>query len=533
MGIFDRLSNILKSKKSSEQEQTQDPEKAFDKMIEGIDKAIEEARAYVAEFTSIENKLYQEKTAALQKAKGFQAQVERAILTGRDDLAQEALLKKQEYENIAAEYQRQITAQESVSNQVKQQLQTLTNKRTEAKHNRDLLLTRQRSLEIQQKMNQAVQGPSGNLFSEMDHLEQSLRQAEALAEAQAELNGLSRTPSNNLASNLPSPSTLNASGIDELSVLESKAKAQDQLKEIRSRFDPPKKDLWFDEPAKPTVKTENKKDIWFNQEPKTTSKIENKPENKKDLWFDESSNSSNKETPKKETPKQIWFDDSTNKATQGVQLNHPTQNKAKDLWFDEPIKNISRANANLPNQTTLVSGANTSLSKIVSPLNKLSINLGWELSNPSKTIELHSCCLLATSTGKVRSETDFIYYNNPSSSCEAVKHLGEDTSSKDNEIIEIDFTKLSPEITKIVFSVIIYEGEIRKQTFQNIPSVWLRVLNVQTEIATFLYTNRGLETVLILGEIYLHKNEWKFRALGQGFAAGLVALLNSYGVEVN
>jgi tellurium resistance protein TerD len=506
MGIFDRLSNILKSKKSSEQEQTQDPEKAFNKMVEGIDKAIEEARTYVAEFTSIENKLYQEKTAALQKAKEFQAQVERAILTGRDDLAQEAMLKKQEYENIAAEYQRQITAQESVSNQVKQQLQTLTNKRTEAKHNRDLLLTRQRSLEIQQKMNQAVQGPSGNLFNEMDQLEQSLRQAEALAEAQAELNGLSRTPSNNLVSNLPSPSKLNASGIDELSVLESKAKAQDQLKEIRSRFEPPKTDLWFDEPAKPT----------------------NKPENKKDLWFDESPKPSNQEISNKEVSKQIWFDESANQVNQTSQTT-----QTKDVWFDEPVKNISRANANLPNQTTLVSGANTSLSKIVSPLNKLSIHLGWEISNSSKTIELNSCCLLATSTGKIRSETDFIYYNNPSSSCEAVKHLGEDTSLKDNEIIEIDFTKLSPEITKIVFSVIIYEGESRKQTFQNIPFVWLRVLDTQTEIATFLYTNRGLETVLILGEIYLHKNEWKFRALGQGFAAGLVALLNSYGVEVN
>lgn len=530
MGIFDRLSNILKSKKSSEQEQTQDPEKAFNKMIEGIDKAIEEARTYVAEFTSIENKLYQEKTAALQKAKGFQAQVERAVLTGRDDLAQEALLKKQEYEKIAAEYQRQITAQESVSNQVKQQLQTLTNKRTEAKHNRDLLVARQRSLEIQQKMNQAVQGTSGNLFNEMDHLEQSLRQAEALAEAQAELNGL--TPSNNLASNLPSPSTLNASGIDELSVLESKAKAQDQLKEIRSRFEPPKKDLWFDEPVKTAIKPENKKDIWFNQEPKTTTKTENKTENKKDIWFDESSNSSNKETSKKETPKQIWFDDSANKATQAVQLNHPTQNKAKDLWFDESAKNISRATANLPNQTTLVKGANTSLSKIVSPLSKLSIHLGWEIANSSKSIELNSNCVLITKTGKVRNKTDFIYYNNPSSSCGAVKHLGEDKSLQDNEIIEVDFAKLSPEITKIVFSVMIYQAETRRQTFQNIPSVWLRVLNVQKEVVTFLYTNRGLETVLILGEIYLHKNEWKFKAIGQGFTAGLVALLNSYGVEV-
>ncbi len=504
MGIFDRLSNILKSKKSSEQEQTQDPEKAFNKMIEGIDKAIEEARTYVAEFTSIENKLYQEKSAALQKAKEFQAQVERAILTGRDGLAQEAILKKQEYENIAAEYQRQITAQENVSNQVKQQLQTLTKKRSEAKHNRDLLVARQRSLEIQQKMNQVVQGTSGNLFSEMDQLEQSMRQAEALAEAQAELNGLSRTPSNNLTSNLPSPSTLNTSAIDELSVLESKAKAQDQLKEIRSRFEPAKTDLWFDEPSKTAIKPENKKDIWFNEEPKTTTKIENKP--KKDLWFNESSKPNDKKTSNKEVSKQIWF--------------------------DEPIKNISRATANLPNQTTLVKGANTSLSKIVSPLNKLSIHLGWEIANSSKSIELNSNCVLITKTGKVRNKTDFIYYNNPSSSCGAVKHLGEDKSLQDNEIIEVDFAKLSPEITKIVFSVMIYQAETRRQTFQNIPSVWLRVLNVQKEVVTFLYTNRGLETVLILGEIYLHKNEWKFKAIGQGFTAGLVALLNSYGVEV-
>ncbi len=544
MGIFDRISNILKAKTGNTREQARDlernfssviggidrtidqardragrafgmggstsqpanntpqlppneqiaeTEKIFDKMIKEIDQAIEEARVYVAEFTSIENKLYQEKATTLEKAKEWKDRAERAILTGRDDIARDALVRKQEYEQMVAEYQNQIDSQQSVSNQVKEQLQALVNKRAEAKRNRDLLISRQRSLQIQEKMNNAVQGKSGNMESELERIEKNLMQAEALAEAQAELQGYPRPSPNSPPVIASSPINHPTPVIDELSRLENKAVAEQQMKEIRNRFDPPKP----------------KQDPWFAE---TTLHA---PAQKKDIWFD--NQPTNPPTPEK---KDIWFDNPTSQQTNNQITNLTTS----------PIK---RANASLPNQSTLSAGANVSLSKLVTELKKLEIRVGWESTSPN--LELNSSVILTASNGKVRTDKDFVYYNIPISPCGAVKHLGSDGSLLDNEIISLNFTKIPSDITKLVFSVMIYEAEARRQTFQAVSAVWLRVINPQDgkELTNYLYTNRGHETVLILGEVYLYKGEWKFKAIGQGFAAGLVALLDSYGITVD
>lgn len=582
MGIFDRISNILKAKTSNSREQARDlernfgsviggldrridqardrasrafgmggtnqpnsnsqqppelppneqiaeTEKIFDKMIKEIDQAIEEARVYVAEFTSIENKLYQERAAALERAKEWKERAERAILTNRDDIARDALVRKQEFEQMVAEYQNQIEAQQSVSNQVKDQLQTLVNKRAEAKRNRDLLISRQRSLQIQEKINNAIHGKAGNMESELERLEKNLMHAEALAEAQAELQGYPKTsnkPSSNLLNSpISNPPLISSSPInhptpvmDELSLLENKAVAEQQMKEIRNRFDPPKPkpDPWFAETTPPPPP--QKKDIWFDNQPAKTTTPE-----KKDIWFNEENKTPalTPETPK-ETKKDIWFDE-----------NKPSSQQASNQTINPTSQTIKRASANLPNQTTLLAGANVSLSKLLPELKKLEIRLGWE-TKAKADLELNGSVILTTATGKVHSDNDFIYYNTPISSCGAVKHLGSDGSLLDNEIISINFTKIPSDITKLVFSVMIYEAEARKQNLQAVPAVWLRIINPQDgkELASYIYTNRGYETVLILGEVYLYKGEWKFKALGQGFAAGLVALLNSYGVTV-
>ncbi|KAF0250474.1 MAG: tellurium resistance protein TerD [bacterium] len=565
MGIFDRISNILKAKTGNTREQTRDlernfssvlggidrtidqardrasrafgmggstsqpankpqtpqlpsneqiaeTEKIFDKMIKEIDQAIEEARVYVAEFTSIENKLYQEKASTLERVKEWKDRAERAILTGRDDIARDALVRKQEYEQMVTEYQNQIDSQQSVSNQVKEQLQALVNKRAEAKRNRDLLISRQRSLQIQEKMNNAVHGKSGNMESELERIEKNLMQAEALAEAQAELQGYPRPSPNNPPVIASSPINHPTPVIDELSRLENKAVAEQQMKEIRNRFDPPKpkQDPWFAETPPPAPA--QKKDVWFDNQPTKPSTPE-----KKDIWFTEENKVANSTTEPKTN---IWFDSPTSQQTSN-QTTNPTTNS------------IKRANTSLPNQNTLSAGANVSLSKLVTELKKLEVHLGWESTSPN--LELNGSVILTTPNGNVRSDEDFIYYNTPISSCGAVKHLGGDGSLLDNEILSLNFTKIPSNITKLVFSVMIYEAETRRQTFQAVPFVWLRVINPQDgkELTNYLYTNRGSETVLILGEVYLYKGEWKFKAIGQGFAAGLIALLNSYGVTVD
>jgi tellurium resistance protein TerD len=595
MGIFDRISNILKAKTNNSREQARDlernfssvmggldrridqardrasgifgfgrsnsqtpsqnsqnpelppseqiaeTEKVFDKMIKEIDQAIEEARLYVAEFTSIENKLYQEKNAALEKVKEWKERAERAILTHRDDIARDALIHKQEFEQVVASYQSQIDAQETVSNQVKEQLQALVSKRAEVKRNKDLLISRQRSLEIQERMNKAFQGQNGQLQNDLEKIEKNLMQAEALAEAQAELQGYPKPSSSPIS--IPSinpinplnpltPSRSSQTLDEELSRSENKAIAEQQMKEIRNRFETPKQkiDPWFSEPT--PVTPPQKKELWFDESKPSVSVDETKKEKAKQIWFDEDKTKNT--PPKQETKKEIWFDESN---------IPPTKEAPKNIWFDNPNleetsnKNPTkiskkRANSDLPNQNTLQPGANISLSKALVDLSKLEVRIGWE--SAKENVDLNSSIILTIANGKVKKEEDFIYYNNPISSCKAVKHLGADGSDFDNEIISLNFTKIPPDITKIVFSVMIYEAETRKQTFQSVSAVWLRITNPKDgkEITNYLYTNKGQETVLILGEIYLYKGEWKFKAIGQGFAAGLVALLESFGVSV-
>ena len=188
---------------------------------------------------------------------------------------------------------------------------------------------------------------------------------------------------------------------------------------------------------------------------------------------------------------------------------------------------------------SLSKGGNVSLSKSAPGLTKLVIGLGWDTrSTDGSEFDLDGSAFLLTSNGKVRSDSDFIFYNNLAAADGSVEHTGDNRTGEgdgDDESLIVHLDKLSASIDKIAVTVTIHEAESRKQNFGQVSNAFIRCVNSDNnqEIARFdLTEDASTETAMIFGEIYRHNGEWKFRAVGQGFAGGLAALARNYGINI-
>lgn len=188
---------------------------------------------------------------------------------------------------------------------------------------------------------------------------------------------------------------------------------------------------------------------------------------------------------------------------------------------------------------SLSKGGNVSLSKSAPGLTKLVIGLGWDTrSTDGFEFDLDGSAFLLTSNGKVRSDSDFIFYNNLVAADGSVAHTGDNRTGEgdgDDESLIVHLDKLPASIDKIAVTVTIHEAESRKQSFGQVSNAFIRCVNGDNnqEIARFdLTEDASTETAMIFGEIYRHNGEWKFRAVGQGFAGGLAALARNYGINI-
>ena len=188
---------------------------------------------------------------------------------------------------------------------------------------------------------------------------------------------------------------------------------------------------------------------------------------------------------------------------------------------------------------SLQKGGNISLTKAEPGLEKIIVGLGWNARATTGTaFDLDASIFLLAESGKVRSDADFIYFNNKKSADGSVEHLGDNTTGVgegDDEVVRVDLARVPDDVQKIVFTVSIYEAEARRQNFGQVAGAFIRILNnaTRSEIAKYdLSEDASLESSMIFGEVYRHSGEWKFRAVGQGFAGGLSALVGSYGVNV-
>ncbi len=188
---------------------------------------------------------------------------------------------------------------------------------------------------------------------------------------------------------------------------------------------------------------------------------------------------------------------------------------------------------------SLQKGGNVSLTKAEPGLEKIIVGLGWNArATTGDGFDLDASIFLLNEAGKVRSDNDFIFFNNKKSADGSVEHLGDNRTGAgegDDEVIRVDILRVPADVQKIVFAVSIYEAETRRQNFGMVSSGFIRVLNNATrnEITKYdLSEDASVETAMIFGELYRHNDEWKFRAVGQGFAGGFAALVASYGVNV-
>lgn len=188
---------------------------------------------------------------------------------------------------------------------------------------------------------------------------------------------------------------------------------------------------------------------------------------------------------------------------------------------------------------SLNKGGNVSLSKTDPTLKKLLIGLGWdERATSGAEFDLDASAFLLNSTGKVRGDHDFIFYNQLKSDNGAVEHTGDNRTGEgegDDEVVKVDLSLIPSDVDKVVITVTIHDAQTRNQNFGQVANSFIRVVNDDSgaEVVRFdLGEDYSIETAMVFGEVYRHNNEWKFRAVGQGYSGGLAAMCAQYGIQI-
>ncbi|NHZ62109.1 TerD family protein [Massilia genomosp. 1] len=188
---------------------------------------------------------------------------------------------------------------------------------------------------------------------------------------------------------------------------------------------------------------------------------------------------------------------------------------------------------------SLQKGGNVNLSKEAPGLTKMIVGLGWDTrATDGSAFDLDGAVFLLGTSGKVRSDADFIFYNNLKSADGSITHSGDNKTGAgdgDDESVTIELANVPADIDKIVLAVTIHDAETRRQNFGMVSKAFVRCVNAagNAEIARYDLSEDGsTEAAMIFGEVYRAGSDWKFRAIGQGFQGGLGPLATSFGVNV-
>jgi len=188
---------------------------------------------------------------------------------------------------------------------------------------------------------------------------------------------------------------------------------------------------------------------------------------------------------------------------------------------------------------SLSKGGNVSLTKEAPNLTAVVVGLGWDArTTTGSDFDLDASALLTNEQGKVLSDQHFVFFNNLRSPDGSVEHTGDNLTGEgegDDEVINVNLAAVPGDVAKIVFPVSIYDAEPRQQSFGQVRNAYIRVVNAAdgTELARYdLTEDASTETAMVFGELYRHGGEWKFRAIGQGYASGLRGIAQDFGVNV-
>ncbi|MEU8749401.1 TerD family protein [Streptomyces chartreusis] len=167
-------------------------------------------------------------------------------------------------------------------------------------------------------------------------------------------------------------------------------------------------------------------------------------------------------------------------------------------------------------------------SNVPVPTTALRVELGWR-SGPGVPDADASALLLVD--GKVRSDADFVFYNQPAHSSGAVRHEGKrDAGGQVTDSIHVDLARVEPAIETVILAASADGG-----SFGRVPGLYIEVKDAAqgTVVARFDSAGADVETAFVLGEFYRRQGAWKFRAVGQGYSSGLEGLATDYGITVD
>jgi len=188
---------------------------------------------------------------------------------------------------------------------------------------------------------------------------------------------------------------------------------------------------------------------------------------------------------------------------------------------------------------TLSKGQKVDLTKSHPGLQKVVVGLGWNRSQLGSNYDLDASAFLLGPSGKVQSDQDFVFYNNPSGGNGAIIYSGDNrigSGVEDCEQIRINLTQVPAHIHGIAFTITIHDAQIKRQNFGQVADSYVRIFNEQTseELLRFnLGKDFTVETAIVAAELYRHNGEWKFNAIASGFQGGLAALCRNFGVTVD
>ncbi len=176
----------------------------------------------------------------------------------------------------------------------------------------------------------------------------------------------------------------------------------------------------------------------------------------------------------------------------------------------------------------LQKGENISLNKIIPAINEIIVAVKWlKKPNDQTEFDIDSSAFMLTAQDKTRSDTDFIFYNQP--------------KSVDNEIVfknnmfKISLNNIPQDINKIHFVLTLHNAKSKQQCFGMLENITIELFNFvdKQKLISYCDSDANTETAIILGMVYRYNREWKFKAIGQGYVGGLDFLARNFGVNID
>lgn len=191
MGIFDRFKRVVKSNLNDMISKAENPEKMLNQLIIDMNEQLIESKKAVASAIADEKKLERMMNQHLSQGDEWERKARLALKAGKEDLAKEALLRKQEFSNLAKQYREQYDAQHDSVEKLKQSLRGLQQKIEEAQRKKNLLIARAKRAEAQKRIQSTIGSMADNsAFDAFDKMASKVDRIEAEVDAMAELDDM-------------------------------------------------------------------------------------------------------------------------------------------------------------------------------------------------------------------------------------------------------------------------------------------------------------------------------------------------------